>query len=249
VQVGNDHKKRDFIACTDKALEGGAAESQGGKILLASDHAYARLQSYIGTVSLESVTDFERGPFRETRKLKVFFQRPGKIRLEGIVTNSGEFVILSDGQATNVFGLGLDGTRNTVQDALLEFSGVSLGTSEMLPSFLLETTWRRETFALPYGALLPAFATKASMTGEEKVGEHQCYRIVCSREIATWTFYVDKETLLIRRLDEDVSDRQMRVQRELGGGGFTGSIRSTRDVQLFEVEQVNVKLDEAIFAF
>ncbi|MFH1265323.1 MAG: hypothetical protein ABIK89_06305, partial [Planctomycetota bacterium] len=74
---------------------------------------------------------------------------------------------------------------------------------------------------------MPAFATKANLTGEEKVGEHQCHRIVCPREIATWTFYVDKETLLVRRVDEDASDKQMRIQRELGGGGSSGRITST----------------------
>jgi len=248
VQVGNDPKKKDFVTCTDTAVERTAAESQGGKTLLDSHSAYAALRSYVGTVTLESVADYDRGPFRETRTLKVFFQRPAKIRLEGLVPNSGKFVILSDGEATQVFGMGLDGTRKTVQNAMLEFAGVSLGASEMLPSFLLNTKWHRDTFFLPKGSLLPAFATKANLTGEEKVGEHQCYRIVCPREISTWIFYVDKETLLIRRLDEDASEEQMRVQSELGGGGFTGRIKSTRTVQSFDVELVNVKLDETMFA-
>ena len=248
VQVENDSKKKDFVTCTDTAAERTVPESRGRETLLDSHRAYAALQSYVGTVTVESVADYGRGPFRETRALKVFFQRPAKIRLEGSVPNSGKFVILSDGRVTRVFGMGLDGTRKTVQDAMLEFVGVSLGASETLPSFLLDTKWNRDTFFLPRGSLLPAFATKASLSGEEKVGEHQCYRIVCSREIATWTFFVDKETFLIRRLDEDALDEQMRVQRDLGGGGVTGRIKSTHTSQAFVVEQINVKFDETIFA-
>lgn len=248
--VGSDPMKKDFITCPDKVAEGAAAESQAGKVLLDSNRAYAAIRSYVGTVRLKSAANYERGLFRETRTLKVFCKRPGRIRLEGFDSNGDKYVILCDGRTTRVSSaaLRLDGTRDTIQDAMLEFSGVSLGASEMLPSILLDIKWHRETFSLPYGPLLPAFATKAKLTSEEKIGEHHCYRIVCPREIANWTFYVDKETLLVRRLDEDTSEEQMRLQRELGGGGFTGNIQSTRCVQSFEIEQINVKLDETIFA-
>lgn len=57
---------------------------------------------------------------------------------------------------------------------------------------------------------------------------------------------MDKESLLVRRFEKEASEEQMRIQRELGGGGFSGQIRSTRSVQSFEIEQVNLKLDEAI---
>ncbi len=248
IQGGNDLKKRDFITCTDKVVESAVVESKGGTILRDCDRAYAALQSYVGTVTLKSVADYKRGPHRESRTLKVFFRRPANIRLEGSVDNSGKFLILSDGRTTKVFGLGLDDTRETMRDAMLEFAGVSLGTCEMLPGFLLDTKWHRDTLFLPYGAFLPAFATKANLMGEEKVGEHLCYRIVCPREIATWTFYVDEKTLLICRLDEGASEEQMRVQRQLGGGGFSGKIESTQSIQSFDIEQINIKLDEAIFA-
>jgi hypothetical protein len=245
---GGESKAKDYITLTDTTAKGPAAELPGSKVLLDAARAYASLQSFVGTVRVESAANYAAGPYQETRTLKVYYQRPGKIRLEGLVPNSGPFLIVSDGQTTRVSGFGIAGTRATVRDALAEFGGVSIRSTVMLPGTLLDTQWNRENFLLPYGAYLPAFATKADPAGEETVGGYRCDRVVCPREIGTWTFFVDREKRLIRRLIEETSEEQMRVQKRLGGGGFTGRIQSTRYVQSFEVEQVNVKLDDAMFA-
>jgi hypothetical protein len=237
--------KTDFITCVEPENVHQVVPT-AADVLLASQRAHAKLESLVGTVTVEDVANYANRSFSERRTLKVFFQRPAQIRVEGSVPRSGKFTIVSKGKATRVIGFGLDGSRPSLRYALAEFSGVSLHSSLMIPGVLMDLEWQRDTLFLPYGSLLPAFATNAELAGEERIGNSECYRLVCRRQIGTWTFYIDKENHLIRRIVEEADEEQMQVQRQAGGGGY-GGIKSIRLVQSFEFESLDAPLDAALF--
>jgi len=71
--------------------------------------------------------------------------------------------------------------------------------------------------------------TKARFDGTTRVENHFCHRLVCERDTQTWTIYVEKESKLIRRIDSEVSEAQMRRLRKLGwGGGASGRVMRAR---------------------
>lgn len=76
---------------------------------------------------------------------------------------------------------------------------------------------------------------------------HKCHRVVCEREIQTWTFYIDAESHLIRQIDETASIKQKQAQKRHGGGGVSGKIQSTTLTQTFKIQEVNKKLDPSLF--
>src|SRR4051812_21438146 len=92
--VGGKLTPRDFITCIGESGGGTSAERQGNKVLRDSYHAYAGLQSFVATDSVDSVTDFPDGPLRQTFQLKVQFQKPGKVRMEGPLKHGGKLLIL-----------------------------------------------------------------------------------------------------------------------------------------------------------
>jgi hypothetical protein len=78
-RVQDESWKQDFITCTNEATEGVPAEPEANNILLRSARAYDALQSYAGSINVESTADYEARVFSETRRLKVFFQKPSNL--------------------------------------------------------------------------------------------------------------------------------------------------------------------------
>jgi hypothetical protein len=128
--------------------------------------------------------------------------------------------------------------------AILAPRGTALGATIMIPSDLLPIEWDKDDGDpdLPRGQLLPAFATKAVLAGEEKVEKHPCYKVVCERKVGTWTFWVDKKSSLLRKCEERVSPKHGL------GLGLWGRSTSRLQTETYTIDSINKKLDDKLFA-
>lgn len=224
----------------------------GEEVLLRSVKAYAKLRSYQGTVSVESRWAYKNetgGP--SSAKVKITFSRPKHIRVEGVDSSGKNFTILSDGDKTwKSWELEKNGAfeeARSLKDALIEFQGVGLGACTKLSAALLPIEWSRDRIFFPKGQLLSAFATQAKLEKEEKIKDQLCYRVVCERQIGTWTFWVDKDNFLLRQVKETTSPEQMAMQRKHGGGGASGKIQSSTTTETFTIDWINRAVDKKNF--
>jgi hypothetical protein len=182
--------------------------------------------------------------------------QPGKLRVEGSQATaphfSLHFIFVIDGDSVwerwSVKELNGPALRaNTPRFALLKTDGLACGVGSRLPGILLDMHWSNETAFYPNGRYLPAFASRALLDGKDVIADHPCYRVVCEREITTWTFWVDKYNYLLRRVRQDASPEQTAVQRQYGGGGATGRILSDSLTENYSIEQLDGELDPELF--
>jgi hypothetical protein len=163
------------------------------------------------------------------------------------------FDIIGNGRNTWVFDQ-LEGPdyqeQPSVKYSIWLFQGTGLGATIIVPSCLLQIEWDPDDgINYPHRRqLLQALATKAVLSGNEKINESECYRLVCEREIYTWTFWIDRESFLLRKTEKRASPEQISVQKRYGGGDFTGKIRTTVNTELYTIEAVNKPIDEKLFS-
>ena len=227
-----------------------AGNSKGGKaaeILLRSRAAYAKLQSYKGSIRLVDTWEYVGRSRTVTKTAKVLFSRPNKMRLEFQDSVEETVLVISDGNRVVSTDLKTEGafeTHKSLQEALSLWTGVSSWISTTLPGILLNTSWEAETTFLPSGSLLSALATKAELQRTETVDGHDCHKIVCVRDIATWTLWIDVESNLVRRINATISPEQMNVLKQYGGGGRSGRIVKKENDQTFSIDEINPSLDK-----
>ncbi len=249
---GPSGTEKDLVTVEDDNVGKTDAYLRGEEILKASRQAYSKLRSYQGTIRIASTSQYGERAFSETRYFTIAYQRPGRIRLEGKDSNGDAILIVSDGQRAYESSWGAQtgpevSPVERLPDVLSANSGVSLRATNTLPGILLETQWSRQTFFLPRGELLSALASKARWEGTTDVDGHKCHRIVCEREIQTWTVYVDAQSHLVRLIEETASTDQQQAQRRLGGGGFSGRIESTKLTQNFDIQAIDTEVDPSRF--
>lgn len=225
----------DMITIPATVASHGIDEERGRQSLLASARAYSELRTYTGTVTLSDDTAFPTGNHHESRWGRIYYRAPDALRIDGNDSNNDHFCIVARGKS------GAD------KDVLQEYAGISLHMTVLLPSILLGTVWDTDNFSVPKGSLLPAFASKARYLGDVLVDGVLCQKVACERDIGTWIFYVGVDDALIRRIENTESEAQMAVQRELGGGGFSGQIIGSHTVQDFSIEAIDSELDDELF--
>lgn len=246
------HEAPDLITVTPAVVES-PAEGQltGAEILKRCERAYAALQSYEGTANVSSTTASTAwGTKTNSTKVKIWFSRPLKLRVEGNDTSGNPFAILCDGKeawtAWKLEGSTFKHARN-LNEAISQWQGVALGAPTMISSAIVPVAWDRDLLFLPRGHLLGALATKGKLSGQEDVDKHSCYKVLCEREIQTWTLWIDAETWLLRKVETTADAQQMAAQRNYGGGGTSGTIQKTSAVETYLIEKTNQKLDESLF--
>lgn len=213
------------------------ARKEGKELLLRAKDAYGRIKRYAGTVTLEDVAIYGRGPFTSRRELQVEMISPANLTLGGKDSNGDPYSIVANEGRARVTGP-LHQSFERPADALLSLTGVSLQGSLWLPSFLLGTSWSEEILFVPDGDLLTTLAKNAELEGSEPIDGHDCWRLRCERDFLTCVVFLDKELELVRRLQLSASSAQMDKQRQNGGGGRTGEIKATRSVQDFKIDQI-----------
>lgn len=226
-------------------------ELTGADILQRSHQAYAKLKTYKGTILSNSAVGFGTNTLKLSLQAIIVFQAPAKFRFEGKDDNRDPYVIICDGKDTwsspFVKGRKLHyelGKTAGIRDSLAEFLGATNSMTAMLPAILMQVAP-----TLPRGKkLLPAFATKATLDGEETIDGHRCYRVVCERDVGRWTFWVDTEIFLFRRLERLKSPKHMAFRRKGSSGhDAVDRISSRRTIENYEIESIDAELDEALF--
>jgi hypothetical protein len=231
----------DGVTVPPDAQPSGEAFKAGRSILEESQKAYRSVESYHGTINVTGTTGYESGARPVTpRFFEVEFRSPDFLHLKGADSNGGSFAILIDGRKTEVLHIGDTKSFGSAEEALDVYGGVTLGGSVYLPGFLLDISWKNEQPALPRDqSLLTAWATKAELIGSAQVEDEDCHRIACERDTASWTIYVSKESKLVRRVDESVSELQMSRLRKRGwGGGASGQVISASWSYVFRINKV-----------
>ncbi len=126
--------------------------------------------------------------------------------------------------------------------------GISLRASVFLPAFLLGIDWTAKEIKFPPGGhSLPDFAKNAQLKGTVTVDDRECHKVECVYDVGTWVFIVDMENFLVRQIIDTASPDQMKVQRQRGGGGFSGNIQSVENIQTFHIDSLNEPLNPALF--
>lgn len=213
---------------------------KGRRLLESSRNAYQAIRLYSGSIHLNATAMIGSHIHKEQRTLRVYYQRPLQLSLEGQNSNNVQFIIHSDGQTITAKLAGDHESFNSVADALYAFSGRTLYGSLVLPGCLLDISWANEEFHLPNDTtLLEALATKAQLIGAVEVDGNECYHILCERDMITWTIYLDQKTSLIRQADCEVTEQQMDRLIAIGlGGGASGNLRAIKRSQKFEIEKI-----------
>lgn len=228
------------------AQPSGAQFTAGRRILSESQHAYANVHSYDGTIEVSATSGYPtRTSSSEQRVFDVRFEAPHKLRMDGEDSNGDPFVIRLDSKSTTIEWNGEVQQFNSAEEAFYGFSGITLDGSLLLPGCLLNIDWDNEASLSVFpqqNSFLDAWATKAQLDGTALIEGAKCHRIVCEREIVTWTIYVDTESSLLRCVNFEVNEEQMRRLNGIGqGGGASGSVISMKRSQIFHIDQVEWK--------
>jgi len=223
--------------------------SEGGDILMKAHGAYRSLTSYSGSIDLKGVAYYPQNVYRTTRLYYVYFEAPDRLRFEGQDSNGDPEWIIANGASykEDPNSASVGGTGNA-REALWAHMGISSQASVFLPAFLLGIDWTAKEIKFPPGGhSLPDFSRNAQLKGTVFVDGHECHEVECVYDVGTWAFSVDKTSSLIRQVKDTASADQMKVQRQKGGGGFSGNIQSTENVQTFHIDSINEPLDSALF--
>ena len=227
-------------------------ELTASAILLKSQSAYDQLKSYRGTIQVTNLLSASQPP--ETSSARVVFKRPQFIRIEGrtppvtagVPSSGTDFVILSDGaEAWDWWGLKQKRQVFTPSTGILDsmegFSGVSRGASRTLPSILLKASKRT---LLLSDRLLAAMAVGAVLEGQESIDGAPCYRVSSKHPSETYTFWVDRESFLLRKLQLERDPKQpIRFMPAMFSGAYSVNL-----VEHYTIEAINEELDDGLFS-
>ncbi len=135
--------------------------------------------------------------------------------------------------------------------AIAAMTGVAAGAPTTIP-FLLTQSQDVEIFR---------FAESAKVEGEEKVDGQLCFKITAHPKEETTSWWIDKETFLLRRIfssyDEKQSAAKLAESEKAAAEYFKKAgqaappkieIRLVSDVENFQIEAINSPIDEKLFA-
>jgi hypothetical protein len=236
--------EHDFITIPQEFQPKGEAYVRGKQILHDSIKAYAGIAKYVGTIKLSSTATYKIGqPPGTKRSFEIQYEAPGKLQMVTRDSNNDPLIFVIDPDSVIVVNSGEKERFKSAEEALAASSGVTLYGSYVLPGCLLDIDWHNEESLLPENrSFLSAWATKARLDGTVQVEGHDCHRIVCERDVVSWTIYVDKKTMLLRRADCETNEAHMRKLRTIGeGGGATGRLLAFSRSQTFSIDELKWK--------
>lgn len=178
-------------------------EMEGDEILKKSQEAYAALNAYVGTTTVQSRAEIGGTKLDQTASAKITFVRPGKIHIEGKDASGKAFKIVSDGKTTWLsWALQNQGAFKEVESVELavgSMTGVAAGAPTHIPAILMKLGW---------GNFFPP-AKGAKLDGREKIAGKECFKVVSETPIHKHTFWVDTSSFMIRQFKEEQDEKQL----------------------------------------
>jgi len=180
-----------------------AAEMSGTQLLQKSAAAYAALRSYAGTTQVRSEVQVGPTKVAQSATAAVRFQRPGQIRIEGKDATGRPYSIVSDGRVTWSAPTSRTNPASqklpNVEMAIVGLTGIAIGAPATVPAALMNLRWGNPFTHRVGSRRLP----------DERIAGHDCYKVLHTDANTTRTYWIDRGTLLLRRMKEEQNARQL----------------------------------------
>ena len=189
----------------------GAEPRTAQGVLDAMTRAYARCVSYRDEGKVTVAFESDSGSIATTASFTTLFVRPDRFRFECAGTNVTRspfrFILWREGAATRHWSSRLPGVKTDATFdagvAAAAATAVSNRASAMVPSLLL-----------PGSVASWGLSAMGAMTlGTEPVEGHDCFKIAGKFETNERTLWVDKKSLLLRRVEELMVTDDARTRR------------------------------------
>ncbi len=217
--------------------------------------AYSELKSYRGTTKTTSLSLTDGSPSISSGFAKISFTKPDLLRVDGKLTGTmgGDYSILG-----NADGSWLRWPRANkgdwakvpaLRDAVASMTGVGGGAPTTIP-FLLTQTRNARVFGS---------AEEAKVEPEEPINGEICYKITARTGRETISWWINKKTLLLRRIVGYTSEEQSAAQmveiekmaaeaaKKAGVVAPKLNLRFVSRTEDFEIEAINEPVDEKLF--
>ncbi len=216
--------------------------------------AYGELKSYRGVTKAMSLSLVNGSPNIYEGSARISFQKPGLLRIDGKLAGGGDFSILGNADGSWYrWPLNKNGDWKKVEEldlAIASMTGVAATAPTTIPSLLIQSR------NAPYFG----FSEEAKMDGEEKVAGQMCHKLTARSKGETTSWWIDKGSLLLRRIVSYTSEEQSAAQiaevekamkkfpRPEGLDALPKSdMRFVSRIQDFEIEAINEPVDEKLF--
>jgi outer membrane lipoprotein-sorting protein len=227
-------------------------ETDGAEILEKSARAYALLDSYVGTTTVQGVAEFAGGRLDQTATARIVFTRPAKIRIEGKDASEHPYAIVSDGVDTwTSWKIRNDGAfekATSLELAIAAMTGVAQGAPTTIPGALLRLAWGN-----PF---VPG--SDVHSDGQEAVEGAVCYKVVQRSRVGKTTFWVDTRSFLLRRMkvehtQDEIAEAAKMAEAATKAIGKSSplpdtTLKSSENDHFFVIEKINSPVDSRLFS-
>ena len=221
-----------IIALTPITAIRARADLTGQQILQKCQQAYKSLKSYRGKTTVAS------GDSPDITSASVEYVHPGKIRVDGTLTESGTFAFVSDGLHTWEKSSLSDGKwqkAESTEMAIAGFTGVSGRAATTIPAILTGGNWGNP------------FTVNVTSVSDETIGGIAAYKLTCTNTLGNVTFSIDKKTFLLMKIHSIFSVPEMDLSQPPGTQPVPKPNGKT--IRLESIETfTNVRINETIAA-
>lgn len=216
--------------------------------------AYSELKSYRGTTRAMSLSLVGGSPSIYSGLATINFEKPGLLRVDGMLAGGGNFSILGNADGSwyrwPIENKGDWKKIEMVDFAIAAMTGVAATAPTTIPSLLTR----------PQESRVFRFSEQAKIESEEQIDGEMCYKITArpARETVSW--WINKKTLLLRRIvsytsEEQSAARYAEVEKRIEAAdkaagrepGPKSDMRFVSRVEDFEIEAINEPVNEKLF--
>jgi len=211
--------------------------------------AYAALQSYQGTTTVNTQVDSAHGRDISHTSTNIQFEQPGKIRGQGMDVNGTPFGFVSDGATSEQTYVSNWKKADNVELAYGGLSAISNGASQTLPALLLASSVNKRGFPI-MGIPLPLCRLRDPEVREDTFNGQLCYVLTAHLTVPTLKevqyLWVDEKTFRVHRFVNDAQNPDATVA-PLGFPIHITAARTYND-DIFTNERINETLLGSTFA-
>lgn len=243
-----------LLSCALASAQPVPAKTEAQVLVEKCRAAYANLKTYRGSVKTNdvSVVDGEKSDLGGTAQ--VVFERPNLLRIDGKLAGGGDYSILGNADGAwyrwPIENEGKWQKADELSLAVASMTGVAGGAPTHISSLLLPAL----------GVDPFRFGENAKIEGEEKIDGRLCIKITAHPKDETISWWIDKQTLLLRRVFASYDEKQSAAMSARADKDITEhfkdknepappniEMRFVSDTEDLQVEELNGAVDERLF--